>query len=239
LIGFDAVGQTGKRPDYLCGADSPPRTSTGIMSAWAILSRIEMVKETLEVHSGQVATTRSRNEIESAIRSFTPADWVRLKKVARYYSSGRPIEANDLLQEAFVRAIDGRTCPTHVDVVKFIAEAMRSIASGEAEKAEHRLALVSVAKTGDHQAKALNFPDPAENAEDELINQQRVTELRHALLVLFDDDPVARDVLEGIMEGMTAEELRELTDLDKTAYDTKRKLIRRRIDKAYPKGWKA
>ena len=40
------------------------------------------------------------------------------------------------------------------------------------------------------------------------------------------------------MEEMTAEEMRELTGLDKTGYDSKRKLIRRRIDKQYPEGWK-
>ena len=34
------------------------------------------------------------------------------------------------------------------------------------------------------------------------------------------------------------DEVRELTGLDKTAYDSKRKLIRRRIDKKYPEGFK-
>lgn len=190
------------------------------------------------MNSGQVVTTRSRDEIASAIRALTPADWARLKKVAHYYSSGRPIAAKDLLQEAFVRAIDGRVCPAHVDVVKFLAETMRSIAHGESEKVEHRLVLVSVAKTGDHQAAAMNYPDPVENAEARIISEQGAAAIRRAMLVLFDDDPVARDILEGTMEDMTAEELRELTGLDKAAYDSKRKLIRRRIDKAYPEGWK-
>ena len=39
-----------------------------------------------------------------------------------------------------------------------------------------------------------------------------------------------------MMEGIEGEELRELTDLDKTAYQSKRRLIRRRIDKKFPKG---
>lgn len=37
---------------------------------------------------------------------------------------------------------------------------------------------------------------------------------------------------------MTAEELRELTGLSLTAYNSKRRLIRRRIDNAFPQGWK-
>ena len=33
-------------------------------------------------------------------------------------------------------------------------------------------------------------------------------------------------------------ELRALTELDTRAFATKRRLVRRRIDKAYPSGWK-
>jgi RNA polymerase sigma-70 factor (ECF subfamily) len=40
-----------------------------------------------------------------------------------------------------------------------------------------------------------------------------------------------------MMEEMDALELQELTGLDSTAYESKRKKIRRRIDKAYPKGF--
>lgn len=208
------------------------------MSARHDSYRIGVWKETYRVDSGQVATTRSRDEIASAIRALTPADLARLRKVAQHYAAGRRVEVNDLLQEAFVRAIDSRACPTDITVVKFLAEAMRSIAHGEAEKVENRLILVSVAQTGQHEMDALDFPDAAQNAEAGLISEQDAAAIRRALLALFDDDPVARDIVEGSMEEMTAEELRELTGLDKTAYDSKRKLIRRRIDKAYPEGWK-
>jgi len=190
------------------------------------------------VPTGSVATSRSRDEIADAIRTLSPAEWARLRKVAARYAFGRPIEAKDLLQEAMARATDGRTCPAHVDVVKFLAEAMRSIAHGEAEKVEHRLPLVSVAKTGDHQSEALNYPDQALNPEERMLHEEEAERIRHELLALFDDDPVAQVIVEGIMDGMEGEELREFTDLDETAYDSKRKLIRRRIDKKYPEGWK-
>jgi RNA polymerase sigma-70 factor (ECF subfamily) len=41
-------------------------------------------------------------------------------------------------------------------------------------------------------------------------------------------------MLEGIMEGIAGEELRSLTQLSQTQFDSKRRLIRRRIDKAFP-----
>ena len=48
---------------------------------------------------------------------------------------------NHSLQMAFTSALDedGRTCPANVDVVKFLAEAMRSIADGEVDKAKRRV----------------------------------------------------------------------------------------------------
>lgn len=189
------------------------------------------------MNSGQVATHRSRDEIADAICTLTRADWARLRKIANYYA--RPqIGPKDLLQEAFARALDGRTCPAHVDVVKFLAEAMRSIADGEGEKVEHRLPLVSiVAKTGEALPEALNHPDRSPTAEGRLIGEEEAGLLRRNILAIFDDDPVAQIIVEGMMEEMNAEELRELSGLDKTAYDSKRKLIRRRIDKQYPEGW--
>jgi RNA polymerase sigma-70 factor (ECF subfamily) len=182
----------------------------------------------------QGTATRGRNEIASTIRTLTAADWARLKLVARKFAAGRPMEPDDLLQEAMARALDSRICPAHVDVVKFLAESMRSVAHGEAEEAEHKLVLVPVPKTGDYPLEALSVPDLAPSAEAGLINEENAAGIRKALLTVFDDDPQARDIVEGTMEDMTAEELRELTGLSRTAYDSKRRLIRRRIDKAYP-----
>lgn len=192
------------------------------------------------MNSGQVAATRTRDEIAAAIRSLTAVDLARLKMVARKYAFGRPIEPDDLLQESYIRALDSRACPSHVDVVKFLAEAMRSIAHGEAEKVEHKVTLVPIAKTGGPE-DAESIKDEADDAETQMIAAQRAQRCiatHAAVIALFDDDHTAQLVLEGMMEEMTAEEMRELTGLDKTGYDSKRKLIRRRIDKQYPEGWK-
>lgn len=206
------------------------------MSAQGPLSRIGERRGTEGVSLQEAATARSRVEIVEAIRGLSAADWVRLKRVAAYYA--RPtISAQDLLQEAFIRALDGsRICPAHVDVVRFLAEAMRSIADGEREKAERRPTLVPI-ESGSGAAAALSCPDPTPGVEDRIVQAEQEARMRADLLALFDDDPAAKDIMEGTMEGMTAEELRELTGLDRTAYDSKRKLIRRRIDKRYPAGW--
>ena len=55
--------------------------------------------------------------------------------------------------------------------------------------------------------------------------------LKGAIEVDVRLEPVAQVIVEGIMEGQRGEDLRALTDLDPTAYQSKRRLIRRRIAK--------
>jgi hypothetical protein len=189
------------------------------------------------------AAVRSRDEIADAIRAFTPAEWARLNLVAKKYARCRSLDAEGLLQEAFLRALeecDGRKCPAHIDIVKFLAEAMRSIADGEANKTENVVTIVPIVQPGgDQQEKGSVDPeDFGLNPEEEVTCRQNIAAIRGAMLALFSEDPVARDILEGMMEDFDADELRELTGLNKTSYASKRRLIRRTIDKHYPGGWK-
>lgn len=194
------------------------------------------------MNSGPAAARRSHDEVKEAIRALTPAQWARLRRVAAYFAFGRPVEPDDLLQMALASALDedGRTCPANVDIVRFLAEAMRSIADGEVDKASRRPVLVPVPKTGgdDGDEEEIEFADDRPNVEQRHIRAEEDAEKRAALLALFEDDPTARDLVEGVMAGMTVEELRALTDLDETAYDSKRRLIRRRINTAIRKGLK-
>jgi DNA-directed RNA polymerase specialized sigma24 family protein len=195
-------------------------------------------REMRGLHSGHERAVLGRDDIAKAIRALTLADWIRLNKVAVAYSTGRLIEPNDLLQEAFARAMDGRHCPADVTVVKFLAEAMRSIAHGEGEKVEHRLVLVSASGSEETGQVAFAFPDASPNAEQRMVSDETVAEVRSAILALFTDDEHAQVIAEGLMDGIDGEELRALCELEATAYNSKRRLVRRRIEKAYPEGWK-
>lgn len=187
--------------------------------------------------TGQV---RSRDEIIAAMRGFSPADWGRLEKVAGRYARKASMPADHLLQETYLRALadDGRKCPTDVDVVRFLAEAIRSIADGEWEKAKLVPRTVSIGVQDDGADPAYQVADGTPTVEQRLVREEENDQRRRDLLALFDDDPQARDIVEGTIAGMTADDMRQLTELDKKAYDSKRKFIRRRIDKKYPDGWK-
>jgi DNA-directed RNA polymerase specialized sigma24 family protein len=184
-----------------------------------------------------VRSIRSPEEIEEAIRTLPDAGWVRLRKVAAILCPGRPLDAEDLLQETFTRALNGsRTCPVQVEVVTFLAEAMQSIASDAAKaRARHpeRRAIALLTDEG----LAVDPPDCRSNAEEALESDGEVRRIKQAIVGLFADDPVAQVMVEGIMEGMEGEELREVAGLSKTGFASKRRLIRRRIETAFPDGW--
>jgi RNA polymerase sigma-70 factor (ECF subfamily) len=78
--------------------------------------------------------------------------------------------------------------------------------------------------------------DPAPNAEERLAaaDEDGARERkRQEVIGLFADDLAAQVIVEGIMEGTRGEDLRALTDLDPTGYESKRRLIRRRIEKRF------
>jgi DNA-directed RNA polymerase specialized sigma24 family protein len=184
-----------------------------------------------------VSSTLSREEIEDAIRSLPAAGWVRLRKIAVVYSRGGRLDDEDLLQEAFARAIDGsRNCPVHVDIVKFLAGAMQSIASDSAKARGRRPELQALPLAGE-TGLLFDPPDCRLNAEQEREAAQETERIKAAMLQLFADDLVAQTVAEGMMEGMEGDELRATTDLSTTGFASKRRFIRRRIDNAYPDGW--
>lgn len=181
------------------------------------------------------AACLSTTDIESALQTLPNMGWVRLRKIADVFARRYRIEADELLHDAILRALDGcRRCPSNVDLIKFLSGVMRSIASDTLKMAKRRPELHLVSVT-DGEESAYDPPDKQPNAEEALVTMQEISRIKQRIIVLFEDDPVAQIMVEGKMEGMDGEELRALTDLDMTAFASKQKLIRRRINKAFRK----
>lgn len=183
----------------------------------------------------------SVDEVRVALDALSDADWIRLGKIAATFGWNRRRDPDDLLQTALERTLDGsRRCPRRVDVIRFLAEAMRSIASDDAKAIKRKPELQLVARHADDADRPVeyDYPDPSPTAETALAEAQDADRLLSAVLAVFDDDLAAQTIVEGDAEGMDADDLRELTGLNEREYASKRRLIRRRIDKAFPKGWK-
>lgn len=185
-------------------------------------------------------TTLTTQEVSAAIEALTPAQRGKLKRIAVGYCYNAPHEADDLLHHAFLAALRGsRKCPSDVSIVRFLAQAMRSIASAVSKAKERK----PTSKFGelvefDVEGEAIEYdpPDKGMSPEQILLSNETVDRIRKKILGLFPDDANAKTIAEGMMCKIEGEELRALTDLDTKAFDTKRRYVRRTIDKKFPKG---
>jgi DNA-directed RNA polymerase specialized sigma24 family protein len=161
------------------------------------------------------AETYTAAEILEAVTTLTARHKTALVKLARAYAMKTSFGHEDLLHEAYMRVLDGRReWPRSVAVVPFLAGVMRSIA-------------------WDWQAERRN-----EGGElvDDIGYEDQTAAVRidiRKIIALFDDDPVAQKMVIALLDGARGEELRELSGLNKTEYESKRAKIRRRIEKVW------
>jgi DNA-directed RNA polymerase specialized sigma24 family protein len=158
------------------------------------------------------ASPLSRAEIDSAIKFLTVAEKTKIMKIAAQYAKMTPHEAEDLYHEACVRAMEGkRTWPRGLPATKFFWGVMRSVA-WEWKRKDEPL---------------------DENIGDKGAEERRLLDRNHAVKIMdaFDDDPIAQKILVAIVVGARGEELLKLSGLSPTDYASKRKKIRRRIEK--------
>ena len=158
------------------------------------------------------AASYSRAEIAQAIKSLAVEHKTALIKVARVYARRTVYGHEDLIQEAFMRVLDGRReWPRGLHVVPFLCGVMRSIAWDW--RLEVRDEGVEMEATGSEEGQAIARLDA-----------QKVIDL-------FKDDPIAQKILIGMVDGARGEDLRELSGLTRTEYESKRTKIRRRLEK--------
>lgn len=193
-------------------------------------------------HSSREVDVLGDTDLRAAFESFEAADLLRLEKAGRYLGWKCRTDGAELLGEAVARALNGtRRCPRHLGAVVFLIGVMKSLAS---EIIEKRDTDPLARRVGDDPHSPTGIfatnPAPEPNPEDALAikeEEERMAALVGEIEALFADDEQARTILRGEMNGLSAEEIRARGAIGGLAYDTARRRIRRRIDKAYPNGW--
>jgi RNA polymerase sigma-70 factor (ECF subfamily) len=166
-----------------------------------------------------------------ALKLVTEMDLLRLKAIARLHARGLPPDVgwDDLLQEAITRVLTGaRQIPEGVPVVAFIAGIKRSLRTEHWRRhsrgfGRERVLLDHTA--GEPERDIIELRDPSPTPERALAAEQELA----AIARLFADDPVALRILACLGEGMSAEQIRVVTGLSKTDYDSARKRMRRAL----------
>jgi DNA-directed RNA polymerase specialized sigma24 family protein len=181
-------------------------------------------------------------DLRVAFESFEAADLLRLNAAGRYFGWKCQTDGAELLGEAVVRALNGtRRCPRHVAATTFLIGVMKSLASEIIEKrGADPLSRIVADDTFSPDGLLASEPTPAPNPEDALAikeAEEGMAALVMEIESLFADDAEALTILRGEMNGLSAEEIREDGAIKEIAYNSARRRIRRRIDKAYPNGW--
>jgi DNA-directed RNA polymerase specialized sigma24 family protein len=186
-----------------------------------------------KVKAGQMVPIQPPASRALAMKLVTDCDLLRLKVIARLHGRSLPPDISwaDLLQEAFARVLDGsRAIPADVPAVAFLAGVMRSIKADHWRRrrraTEHQPALASAYQlVAPETAEAC---DPQPDPERWLIAAQQLEAIGH----LFAQDPVALQIISGLGDGLTAEEIRQALGMSKTDYDSARKRMRRALIRA-------
>jgi DNA-directed RNA polymerase specialized sigma24 family protein len=158
------------------------------------------------------AETYSSAEVVRVLKSLTTQHKIALTKIAKAYARKTSYGHEDLIQEAYTRVLGGvRGWPRTVAVVPFLCGVMRSIAWDW--RIERHDETVEVEEIGYEDSSVATG-----------IDAQRI-------VGFFNDDPIAQTIIVAMMDGARGEELRELSGLTQTEYESKRTKIRRRLEK--------
>lgn len=181
-------------------------------------------------------------EIRVALDGLTTLDWLRLGRVDRRYRGGTDFRDGDLLQEAFCRAIDGkRKCPRGVSVVKFLAEAMRSIAGHRRAQMPDEVAFEASPPTATGEpteglAPADVLSMPGDDPESILARAEGDGAIGE-ITALFPGDGEAELVITALALGLKGAELYEETGLAPNRVHYVIRKIRNETERRFPGRW--
>lgn len=175
-------------------------------------------------------------ELAEAITSLGDVDYLRLEAAARVLALKCWADPGELMDEAVLRALDGRRrCPRRMRVVAFLIGAMRSVANEWLEDRAKWRRADDPTRWGtpaevDPGTLADNRPDPEAVAV-------RAERLRFGAQVLkdvtemFENDEEAWFIIQADLEGsMAPAEVCALLGIERRRYETVRKRIRRGYD---------
>jgi RNA polymerase sigma-70 factor (ECF subfamily) len=169
-------------------------------------------------------------ETACALGMVSGMELLRLKTIARVYARGLPPDVawDDLLQEALTRIISGaRQRPQDLPVVAFVAGIMRSLRAEHWRRAGRRSGGNKTMPPGriGHGSRQAEVPDAAAGPERSLSAQQELAAIER----LFADDAVVLNIIAGLGQGLSAQQICGAMEISATEYDTARRRMRRTL----------
>lgn len=176
------------------------------------------------------------SELKDRLKNLSDSDWIRLERAAKAFRWGLSIQADDLLNEIFCRALEGkRNCPVDVPVLVFLIRAMESVVSAHLKKRSHDALEQAVTSDSDEpdNGKVIYDLCPDIDSPDEiLIAKQTIEKINDA----FRGDETAQMGMMGQIDGLSPQEIQEFASLNPIEYASALRSIRRKLDKLEAEG---
>lgn len=174
-------------------------------------------------------------EVHDSISAISDPDMGRLVAAAQGFSRLCGLPWDELLQEAFTRALEGRrTCERGTPLVPFICGVMKSLASQENQARKDGFRPTVVMRNGEPilpDAPA-DEPSPERSAISAIDDRPLLAKIEAAAA----GDEELQLLIEGIYDGMRGEQLRELLGLDEKGLAALRKKLWRLLKPICPSG---
>lgn len=181
--------------------------------------------------------TYSIDELSKLVTDLSDADMLKLQGASRRLVLKCRREPDDLLNEAIIRALDGRRrCPRRMEVVAFLFGVMRSVADEWLKDLETERGEIDETRWGSPAGVEVEaLPDQREGQEAAMIASERrafAASVLKEVREMFETDENAWFIVEADMEGqMTPEEICAALSIDRKSYEATRKRIRRGYEK--------
>ena len=173
-------------------------------------------------------------EIRDSVDSLTKPDLARLDLAARGFSSLCGLDADDLVQEALTRALEGRrTCGRGTLFVPFICGVMKSLASDEINIRREGRRPVTVLRDGEPvppDAPTLT-PTPEQSAISAIDDRPILASIAAGA----EGDEQLQFLIEGICDQMRGAKLQELLGVDAKGLATVYKRLSRLLNRSKKK----
>jgi hypothetical protein len=177
--------------------------------------------------------------VVAMIESLPADERVKILAMEGWFIGGTGRQDGELYREVLFRVLMGRRkCPRNVSLVKFVVEAMRSIAAHD-RKARSRIAALDeayVTPSTDGTAQEI-LPAVGADPEDALLAGEDIDEALEVVAEIkaaLADDEECQLMLLGWSEGYRGKDLRDLVGADQARIDYLGKKIRRVAAKLYP-----
>lgn len=191
------------------------------------------------------------DEVLVAIDQLADADLIRLEKAAGILIGGTEYsDHRELLNEALTRTLSGakgqpgRHWPKRVPFLIFLTNAMKSIADASRNSSAMKEEILASDLAGAHFEgvdPVELFAPATESVESQIVRvqesharQARVDTDLAALHARFADDDEVNWIIMGIEDALSPGEIRDLSGMAKTQYETARRRFRRGLEKLFP-----